>query len=82
MSQPEKKMIGEVDLSKATKIYLGADQACRCGCKGSYAEKGTRAFDTRLRRMQRMSCETVGDLDDSYFNVSLENNRALAAYFD
>jgi hypothetical protein len=68
-----------------TQIYLGADRACRCGCKGNYLNRGEAGFDRRLRRFARMWENYVPGDDDvgsSYLNIRYGNNRAMAVYFD
>ena len=68
-----------------TRVYLGQDRACRCGCKGSYAERGTPAFDKRLKRFARMWASYTpsrDDVDTSFLNLSYGENRALTVYFD
>ena len=72
------------NLSAATKIYSGASSCCRCGCKGTYAEAGTKLFTSRLKKMQAMLDANQGtvDVDDSYIDVTFGNDRALTAYFD
>ena len=78
------------DFNKVTKIYLGADRACRCGCKGEYVTRGEPKFDLRLKRFMRM-WETYtpikGDVgryyrELLYLNISYGSNRALTVYFD
>lgn len=66
------------------KIYLGQDRVCRCGCKGSYVERGEPAFEKRLKRFARMWANyqpTGNDVDNSYLNISYGNDRAMTAYF-
>lgn len=68
----------------ATKIYRGRDHGCRCGCKGTYAERGSRPFTARLRDLAALKPEDITAIDDAgvYLNVSLVNNKAITAYFD
>lgn len=71
------------NLEKATRIYLGSDIGCRCGCRGNYAEKGTRTFDGRIKRAQEaMAAGAETSAGPNYLNISLPNDRVLCAYFD
>jgi hypothetical protein len=74
----------ELDISKVTKIYLGKDRACRCGCAGEYVSRGEPKFEKRLNRFAKMWCEYTPEKDDvygNYLNVSYGQNRALTVYF-
>jgi hypothetical protein len=67
------------------RIYLGQDRVCRCGCKGSYVERGEPGFERRLKRFARMWASYTPGTDDtntSYLNLSYGNDRAMTAYFD
>ena len=68
-----------------TRIYLGRDDVCRCGCHGEYVERGEPKFDMRLRRFaKKLEGYEPGkdDVGDNYLNVSYGNDRAMTAYFD
>jgi hypothetical protein len=68
-----------------TRIYLGADNVCRCGCKGDYQDRGEPLFDKRLKRFAKMwenYQPTDDDLGGFYLNMSYGNDRALTVYFD
>lgn len=68
-----------------TKIYMGKDRACRCGCAGTYTYPNSPLFAKRVARFQYMWDDyvpTVDDMDDSYVNLSYGKNRALTVYFD
>lgn len=74
---------------EVTQIYLGRDKICRCGCAGTYAVRGTRAFDTRLKRFAKMWVDytprmdkNAEDVGPNYMNISFGNDRALTVYFD
>jgi hypothetical protein len=74
-----------IDKNKITKIYMGRDRICRCGCAGEYVERGEPMFDLRLKRFIRMAeTYTVGqdDIGDNYINLSYGQDRALTVYFD
>jgi hypothetical protein len=86
-------MIKETDMTQkptftaenVTRIYLGADNACRCGCKGDYQDRGDPLFEKRVKRFAKM-WETYQPGDDDlggfYLNLSYGNDRALTVYFD
>jgi hypothetical protein len=68
-----------------SKSYVGKDKVCRCGCHGSYLNRGDKGFDRRLKRFEKMWSSyspTDFDLGDCYFNISYGNDRATTAYFD
>lgn len=78
-------MADAFDASKVTKIYLGKDRYCRCGCGGAYVDRGEPMFEKRLQRFAKMWCEytpDVADVNDTYLNISYGDNRALTVYFD
>lgn len=73
------------DPNSVTKIYLGRDRICRCGCAGEYVNKGESKFELRLKRFMKMASDYApaeGDVDASYLNVSYGKDRALTVYFD
>jgi hypothetical protein len=72
-------MDNTIDESRITKIYVGADAACRCGCRGEYREAGTRAFKMALNKARKLSCD---DRTSTYMNFPYGNNRAVTLYFD
>lgn len=59
-----KKIIDRVNeaLTRASRIYYGRDHECRCGCRGSYADKGGRTF-TRYSNALRKALD-AGDFRD------------------
>ena len=36
-----------------TRIYHGGDHVCRCGCAGTYLERGTRGFTRALNALRK-----------------------------
>lgn len=71
------------NLANATEIYRGGNHVCRCGCKGTYAKAGSKAFNRRLKAMQQLVASGAAYSGDAgYVNISLPNNKALTAYFD
>jgi hypothetical protein len=78
-------MADAFDASKVTKIYLGKDRCCRCGCGGEYVERGEPIFEKRLRRFAAKWATYEPkeyDDDENYLNLSYGNDRALTVYFD
>ena len=70
-------------IESAETIYRGRDAACRCGCKGTYVVKGTRAFAQRQKQMvELVRGGAKVDGDGTYANISLDNDRALCAYVE
>lgn len=72
-------------LQAATRIYSGRSSGCRCGCRGTYSERGTPNFTQRIARMESLLRDAdIDDIDDggSYLNLDHGNDRALCAYFD
>jgi hypothetical protein len=68
-----------------TRVYLGQDRACRCGCRGEYVERGDAKFSKRVQRFARMWASytpSKDDVDTNYMNLSYGENRALTVYFD
>ena len=73
-------------MEKITKIYLGRDRICRCGCAGEYAYPGDAKFEKRAKRFMKMWDAYTPAKDDVwdgvYKNISYGQDRALTAYFD
>ena len=45
-----------------TRIYHGGDHVCRCGCAGTYVERGTSAFTRALNIIRKgFMTEEAGD---------------------
>ena len=72
-----------------TKIYVGGDNVCRCGCAGEYVNRGEPKFDKRLKRFERLwknYAPQKYDVDGSYLNIttsqSSKTGRAITVYFD
>ena len=68
-----------IDASKVTKIYVGADRACRCGCLGTYHEVGTIGFKRALTKALKLEADSQGT---TYVNFPYGNNRAITVYYD
>ena len=41
-------------LETAKRIYLGKANACCCGCSGTYAERGTPLFKSRVKKVLKL----------------------------
>jgi hypothetical protein len=70
---------------KITKIYMGKDRVCRCGCAGEYVYPDNPKFVKRVKRFEKMWATYTPTEDDqygSYRNVSYGKNRAITAYYD
>lgn len=70
---------------EVTKIYLGKDRVCRCGCEGEYVRLGDPMFQKRLARFAKMWADyepAKDDIGPNYLNLSYGKNRALTVYFD
>ena len=77
--------ITSIKFEKATHVYSGQDEVCRCGCKGSYFPKGTVGFTRAVNRARKMIAEyvpTPNDVGSNYINISFGNDRAICVYFD
>lgn len=73
-----------IDQNAVSQIYIGQDNACRCGCKGEYSrpEDGV-IFSKRLKRFMNMvnKLDTNVEVEDTYVNVSYGKDRAMTVYF-
>ena len=71
---------------KVTKIYLGRDRVCRCGCAGEYVTDKDPIFAKRLKRFEKMWLSyspTEDDVQEGvYHNISYGNDRAMTIYFE
>jgi hypothetical protein len=73
------------DSEKVTKIYIGKDNHCRCGCGGEYVRRGDPKFNRRINAFIKKFWEYQTKPEDisigEFVNVSYGNNRALTVYF-
>lgn len=87
--------IQDLTLDQVSKIYLGQDNVCRCGCRGDYVtttySKYIRNYDNvdnklanrRLKQAQRLVRDGAKVVyKDTYINVSYGNDRAITLYTD
>lgn len=73
--------------SDITQIYYGKSHACRCGCCGTYHERGSRGFTKALNALKRGVLALPTSKDDvgsNYININLEytNDRCYCLYND
>ncbi len=81
-----------IDFSRATKIYTGPVNGCRCGCQKAsrYFDPGTAGFTRNLARARRFASEGVDFIDDRTvhgfgnieFKTGATGDRSLTIYFD
>lgn len=79
------KLFGKISLDqKPTRIYYGLDHACRCGCKGTYADVETKTFNRRMQRIAKLEMTDIVEMDigGNNVNISLPENKAFTIYFD
>lgn len=82
----------EVKAEEITKVYVGGDRVCRCGCAGDYFYKGEPGFDRRVKRFMKLWADYapfVNDVGDDYRNITTAEprgpngtGRAITAYID
>lgn len=80
-------MTETINPNTVTKVYLGKDRWCRCGCGGEYVYPDNPKFEKRLKRFMKMwesydPTDIDGSGKDNFRNVSFGKNRALTIYFD
>ncbi len=77
------------EFEKVTTTYRGSDHACRCGCRGDYADANVPAEYNRAKRRWRevmhqhsmFPVDIDGGGDEYYLNLSLPHDRAITVYF-
>ena len=74
--------VQNIKFDKATKIYYGKDNNCRCGCKGNYAEPGSRTFTRYANAIKKLGDYDFHQECSSWVNIPLPNNKAYTVYFD
>jgi len=76
-----------------SQVYVGKDHHCRCGCGGDYVATsymiGSRSdindslVKKRLERAKRLvKSGAEYQLEDTYINIVVGDNKALTLYFD
>ena len=82
----------EVKAEEITMVYVGGDRVCRCGCAGTYFEKGEPGFERRVKRFMKLWADYTPDGDDvgdNYRNITTAEprgrngtGRAITAYIN
>lgn len=78
-----------IELDQVKKVYVGADNCCRCGCRGNYIytgflpkdDKRVKTLLTRAKNMVESGKGEITDESEEYINISYGNNRAITIYF-
>lgn len=53
-------------------IYYGKDHACRCGCKGTYKNRGENGFKARLTKLQKVKFSFSDvEIRKDYINIPI-----------
>lgn len=73
----------ELNIEKAVRIYRGVDRACRCGCKGNYAERGTKLFTRYVNEMKKREAELVNpENTGDILNLEIDGtDKAFTIYY-
>lgn len=71
-------------LESATKIYIGKDRCCRCGCEGRYYTPTQKAYKSKVEEAKFALSNPDNVIEDSstYVNISLFDNKAITFYFE
>lgn len=81
-------------IADISRLYVGKNHWCRCGCGGNYHEKDTPGFKRAISRLMKPETVPLSTADDSidfrmgtqeaYMNIPLANrtNRCICLYFD
>ena len=49
-----------------TRVYSGLDNCCRCGCRGTYHDKGSRGFTRALNAIQKPDFKPLAENTEVY----------------
>ena len=63
----------EFNPNRVTRIYVGGDRVCRCGCAGEYIERGSPKFEATLVKFEKKLAKYEMQADDyggNYLNVT------------
>jgi hypothetical protein len=88
-----KEQFLSIEINQISQCYIGKDNACRCGCSGTYtytsyhATSSNRANDKlalkQLKRAKKLVNQGANyEIDETYINIETGKNRALTLYFD
>lgn len=70
----------EIDFSNVSKIYHGANEGCRCGCRGEYFDTTSSEFANKVSAIKRLG-EVDAQVTERYINIPIRNNKAYTVYF-
>lgn len=69
-----------------SRIYHGKDDACRCGCKGRYYNRGDRGFHWVFREAITKARETLCEVNEAggltFINIPYGDNKAYTIYIE
>ena len=89
-----KTVLKNLKISDISQIYQGKDNACRCGCKGTYvassfmlnprSDVDDKKILSRLERAIKLVDANEADIENNgnHINVSFGNDRAITIYLD
>ena len=65
------------------RVYTGRAECCRCGCKGTYHEKGSVGYSRAMTKLVRgVAGGLIGDDLGNCIDFEFGNDRAICVYFD
>lgn len=73
--------------SNITRIYYGKSHACRCGCNGTYHERGSIGFVKAINALKHgvlVMPISKDDIGSNYININIEytNDKCYCLYND
>ena len=73
-------------IKPVTRVYVGKDNCCRCGCKGNYHEQGSvgfvRAVNRAFKLLEEKGDSIIDDQCETYMNIITGDDRCIVLYFD
>lgn len=84
-AEAQRKLDGFVErFGRITKIYVGQDHCCRCGCRGRYHEGDeiTRRNIAHAVRILALGGKCEIDEGCPYVNIPYGDDRAITIYFE
>ena len=85
----------KIELNQVSKIYVGKDNDCRCGCAGTYCSTtysqveldienaNNSKAEKRLKRAKKLLLEGAKfELEDTYIDIVSGDNRAITVYWN
>ena len=89
---PEEVQKPNIATEEITKVYVGGNYVCRCGCAGKYFNRGEKGFESRANRFIRLWKDYEPAFEDvgyNYRNISTAaprgkygTGRAITAYIN